>query len=1142
MLLSRWIPLCVILTYTQSFALDPDKTITQYHLDRWSRQNGLPANNINVVLQTHDDYLWFGTSSGLFRFDGERFYRVRTDTDQTDNGSSVTALCETKDGSLWVGTEFNGLFRLRRGSIKFFGQPEGVLSNNINVLFENSSGQLWCGTSFGLFILRDSTFASIPITPSYITAITEDSRHRMWIGGYQGIRLFESERQVGQIPLRDNLHLVTTLYADRRGGIWIGSYQGLAFWANDEFRYFDESNGLPDAHITSICEDRNANLWIGTNMGGLCRLTNDHWSRIHRDEGLSSNRVHSILEDREGSVWIATVDGLDRLKDVNVTPFTTREGLANDAVSGIVGTNDGALFFLSNESGTITQMKDGHFTTWRSPAGPSYCARDGSVWMAQTGLLIRWKDGRSTRYDTTNGLPPLWISALAEDSCGLLIYVDGIGVRRYDGKHLTPLLLRNGKPFMSTEYVACLLYDWNGTLWIGTSRALVRLSHGDTTTFYGTGGQDRFWVNSLYDDHHGSLWIASPRNGFSRLRNGTFTSYSTRNGLPTNEMYTILGDDDGDIWIGSTKGIIRVRLADIDAFDQKAQSVLPSSLFVSDDGMKTEECFGHWQPAAWKSNDGLLWFATNEGAVRVNPRLLKRNTILPQVLLQEVLADQQQLPVDEFVTLDPSTSKFEFHYSALTYLVPHRVLFKYILEGREHEWVDAGTRRVAYYTDLPPGEYRFRVIACNNDGLWNETGAEFRFKLPPHFYQSQWFFLLCIALLGLSIIGLFRWRIQSLTHHSDRLEELVFERTKELQVQRSLLNDQRAYLRRLIDLNPSFVFAKDREGRFTLVNRAMADAFGSTPEEMIGKTDADFNNSEEQLQKFKSDDDEVLASGTGKFIPEELFTDRKGQHHWMQVTKIPISESGGQPDQILGVATDISLLRRASIESQTAKEAAEAATRSKSEFLANMSHEIRTPMNAVIGMTGLLLDTPLSSEQHEFVEIVRTSSDALLAIINDILDFSKIESGKLELEQHPLSLTNCIEESLDLLSSKAGEKGLELIYELMPSTPLAIVGDVTRLRQIFVNLLSNAVKFTKEGEIVVTGSAKPVKDERFELHFAVRDTGIGIPEDRRHRLFQSFSQIDSSTTRQYGGTGLHKPLVGSPNPPAATTKIPKELR
>ncbi|HKX30516.1 MAG TPA: two-component regulator propeller domain-containing protein [Blastocatellia bacterium] len=1107
---------------TAAFALDPQKTTTQYGHHVWSRQNGLPSNSVNVVLQTSDGYLWLGTPAGLFRFDGVDFEKITTSADGKSS-DTVISLCGSRDGRLWIGTGYNGLRHLKDGKIHVYGEAEGFTERNILALHESRSGELWVGTSNGLFKYSHGRFISIPFMPNYIVGIAEDSKGRVWVATGIGFRIYEGDRVVQTIPLPiikgATPPRLLNIFADHQGNIWAGTSEALICW-KDGTTIYTTADGLTDSHITAVYEDRDGNLWVGTNKGGLNRLTGGKWSAFTASSGLSNNHVLSITEDHEGSLWISTLEGLNQLKDLKITPYTTHEGLTSDYISSIIETADGGTYFLSDVEMSLSYVKDGQTTKYTAPIGPAYLAQDGSLWISQNGLLMNLKNGRIRRYDQKTGLPQKFISAINEDSESLIVYVDDIGIRRFVNGQLKPYLLKNGQEYTSTEYVVCFHREPQGTFWIGSSRGLVRIEGGEARTFGTADGMADDWVSSIFDDRRGSLWVSSPRGGLTRYHNGKFKAYTTASGLPTNEIYTVLCDNLGNLWMGSPKGIININRQDLDDYDEGQDQTLQSQLYTVSDGMRTDECFGGWQPAGWKTRDGRLWFATRKGAVLINPRTIKQNTLPPPVLIEQVLVDQQPVPTGQSIRLAPGKQNLEFHYTGLSFLVPEKVRFRYQLEGYDREWVEAGTRRVAYYTNLSPGTYRFRVMACNNDGVWNETGASVEFYLAPHFHQTPWFYVLCFCLAVLLTFGAYKLRLRSLKVYERELEELAQERTKELQQQRALLQEQRSFLRRVIDLNPSFIFAKDQQGRFTLANRALAQAYGSTADELIGKTDADFNPNRDEVEKFAQDDQQVLKSKLERVIPEEEFTSQDGEKHWMQVIKIPIISEDQTAPQLLGVATDITLQKKAALEMQLAKEAAETATRAKSEFLANMSHEIRTPMNAVIGMTGLLLDTNLDLDQREFVEIIRSSSDSLLTIINDILDFSKIESGRLELEQQAFSLPSCIEESLDLLSTKAAEKKIELAYLLDENVPHEIVGDVTRLRQILVNLLSNAVKFTHKGEVVVSVTSQYLDRHRHQLLFAVRDTGIGIPKDRMDRLFKSFSQVDSSTTRQYGGTGL----------------------
>jgi PAS domain S-box-containing protein len=343
---------------------------------------------------------------------------------------------------------------------------------------------------------------------------------------------------------------------------------------------------------------------------------------------------------------------------------------------------------------------------------------------------------------------------------------------------------------------------------------------------------------------------------------------------------------------------------------------------------------------------------------------------------------------------------------------------------------------------------------------------------------------------------------------------------RRVQVQTAEIEGQRTFLRQIIDMCPSFIFVKDREGRFALVNRAIAEAHDRQPEEMIGKTDRDIGMAEEEVSAYLRDDLEVMDSQREKVIAEESHTDASGQRRWMHTVKRPIVGDDGVATHVLGVSNDVTLHKQVEATLKKARAAAEAANQAKSEFLASMSHEIRTPLSGILGMSELCLDTDLSREQREYIETVKLSASGLLNVINDILDFSKIESGTLELESAEFDVRETVDTVLKTIALRAHQKGLELACDIDASVPDVVSGDANRLRQVLLNLVGNAIKFTAHGEIVVCARVEHSDAAQPLLHFSVRDTGIGIPADRQELIFSPFVQADTSTTRQYGGTGL----------------------
>jgi len=786
-----------------ALALDPKKAITQYVHDVWKMDQGLPQDNVHAVRQTRDGYLWIGTfDGGLARFDGVRFTVFDPGNTPGLTSTNINDLLEDSEGSLWIGTVGGGISRLRDGKFTSFTTKDGLSGNSISSIRGDRSGNIWAGTmKNGLNRLRDgkvTTFTTKDgLSGDGISSIREDREGNLWIGTFEkGLNRLRDGKFTA-FTTKDGLssNAVYCLQEDREGNLWIGTAGGgLNRLKDGKFTTFTTKDGLSSNDVYCLYEDREGSLWIGTTGGGLNRFRDGMFTSFTTKEGLSDDSVLELYEDREGSLWIGTLaGGLNRLRDGKFTTFGSREGLPSERAMVAYEDREGSLWIGTSgpTDAGLVRLRDGRVTLFTTKDGLSGDHiqsigedRDGNLWIVAAGRgLNRFRDGRFTVFTTKDGLSDMRVGSILGDRAGnLWVGTSRKGLDRFRDGRFTSFTTKDG---LSGEGVVSMYEDRAGSLWFGTRpKGLSRFAGGKFTSFPALDGLSSRFVLSIHEDREGSLWLGTYGSGLIRFREGRFTSVTTRDGLVDDSIYRALPDEQGNLWMSSNKGVFRASLGELNAVADGRVRKVTCVPYGTVDGIRSLEANGG-SPPGWKGRDGRLWFTTLKGVVVVDPAHMPVNVLPPPVVLEEVLVDGK--PLDRTstsrVVLPPRTESLGFRYTASSFLVPKRVKFRYRLEGFDREWVEAGTERTARYTRVPPGDYTFRVVACNDDGLWNETGASLSFGLLPRFWQTWWFHgLEGLAGLGLLVgaLVLQRRRLATRADHDRKVEELEHARRVQL--------------------------------------------------------------------------------------------------------------------------------------------------------------------------------------------------------------------------------------------------------------------------------------------------------------------------------------------------------------------------
>ncbi len=783
----------LLLFSTPARAIDPDRALTQFPHEVWKVEDGLPQNSIQAILQTRDGYLWLGTQEGLVRFDGVRFAVFNKRSVKALKSNYILTLFEDSHGNLWIGTNGGGLTRYKDNRFQTFTRKEGLGGNIVLALTETPDGSLWIGTkSGGVSRFTNGVFATYRIEETIsqptVLSLCSDSYGNLWIGTDKGglYHLSQNRLELFPAPLQD--YMIVAISESRTGNLWVGTYDhGLFELTINPEDTILKAIAFQDIHVLSLFEDRAGVLWIGSDGKGLIRYRNGIFDSYTSKEGLSNDVVLSILEDREGSLWVGTNSGgLNRLKEGKFLSYSRREGLSSDFCNVVLEDSQGRLW-IGTENG-LNVLDHGVIKTLTSGNGLhgkriiSLCEdNNGALWIGTNGSgLIRYDKGSFHTFTTADGLPSDIILSILQDHNGdLWIGTTGGGLTRYHGGRFTPYKIGRGG---SDDDVWAILEDKQHTLWIGTNGGgLIQYRNGRFKVLTTRDGLSNDHVLCLYDDTDGNLWIGTSGGGLNRYRDGSITSYTTNQGLFNDVIYAILEDDGGKLWMSSNMGIFSVRKTDLSLFDRRKLDEIPCVSYGIEDGMRSRECNGGNQPAGWRAHDGVLWFATIEGVAGINPANMPINTYPPMLTLQKVYINGAPLDTHKPIEVPVGSGDLEFHYAALSFLNPSKVRYAYMLEGFDEGWVQAQDRRIAYYTNIPPGEYVFKVKARNEDGIPSRQSAILALYLEPPFYQKWWFFTLVVLVIGFTALTGYRIRIRTLVNRTESLERTVSERTAEIE-------------------------------------------------------------------------------------------------------------------------------------------------------------------------------------------------------------------------------------------------------------------------------------------------------------------------------------------------------------------------
>lgn len=774
----------------------------QYRYDTWTTDNGLPQNGVRQITQTPDGYLWFTTFDGLVRFDGVRFTSFSTGNTKGIINNRFTGLYGDKDGTLYATTMEDGVLTIYRDGTFTSYTSQQVPGLYIQRIVPDANGELRFEvenedrTSKSWYHLRNGTFVFINTQPAALRPLRVVGRSgAVWtVTQKEAVERLNGKTTVYTLDIKPITYNLNT-FIDKTGHLWLGEY-AVHRLGGGIVRRFGEAEGLVSSIHHSFWEDADGDVWFAGGGGstegvGLVRYRNGKLQSWGMESGLLNRAIHGVFHDREGTTWLATSKGLARLRKKVLNSFSVKDGLGQAEIYPIyrdrqeriwIGTTQGLSIYENGKFAPLElKTADPNAPTdeaWRNATASVQSLwedADGTMWVGLNGGIYLVKNGAARMLVAAKAHH---VFAIRGDKQGNVWAATNRGMLQFrDRKHIATLTVKDGLP---NEFMTTIFEDSHGVLWFGGFGGLSKFTNGTLTNYTTTDGLTGSYVRSIYEDTDGTLWIGTYDEGLSRFKDGKFVNYKPEHGLYNNGVFAIQEDARGNFWISSNRGIYRVKRQELNDFADGKIARINSVGYGTQDGMLSTECNGGRQPASITDRDGRFWFPTQDGVVVIEPQNESYNTLPPSVVIESATVERETVDPRHGLTIEPGRRNIEITFAGVSLIKSEQMKFRYKLENHDAEWIDADSRRTAYYSYLPPGQYRFLVKAANSDNIWNEEGASLALELKPFFYQTGLFYSL--SALGAVALLFVVWKtsVHQLESRERQLATLVDEKTEAL--------------------------------------------------------------------------------------------------------------------------------------------------------------------------------------------------------------------------------------------------------------------------------------------------------------------------------------------------------------------------